>query len=175
MNNLNPVVLLVPVSALLVAVILYVHLLKKAANHRHFNLFILILIILSVLFNFAWEMLQMPLYKAMGNNIQSAVFCALAAVADAILILLLYVGFAFIYKNPFWIEGLQWKRVLLIMIIGGTGAILAEIRHLSAGNWAYTESMPVLPFVAVGIVPVLQFMIFPVVIFLCKSLSFKCC
>jgi hypothetical protein len=120
-------------------------------------------------------MLQMPLYKAMGNNIQSAVFCALAAVADAILILLLYVGFAFIYKNPFWIEGLQWKRVLLIMIIGGTGAILAEIRHLSAGNWAYTESMPVLPFVAVGIVPVLQFMIFPVVIFLCKSLSFKCC
>ena len=50
-------------------------------------------------------------------------------------------------------------------IIGGTGAILAEIRHLSAGNWAYTESMPVLPFVSVGIVPVLQFMILPVVIF----------
>jgi high-affinity K+ transport system ATPase subunit B len=107
MNNLNPVVLLVPLSALLAVIILYVHLSKKSTSRGHFKLFISILILFAVLFNFLWEMLQMPLYKAMGNNIQAAVFCALAAVADAIMILLLYLGLAFIYKNPFWIEGLQ--------------------------------------------------------------------
>ncbi len=52
MNNLNPVVLFVPVSALILVVILYTRLLKKAINRGHFKLFIFLLILFAVLFNF---------------------------------------------------------------------------------------------------------------------------
>jgi len=165
MNNLNPVVLLVPLSALILVVILYIRLLKKALNRGHFKLFIFILILFAVLFNFVWEMLQMPLYKGMGNNIQSAVFCALAAVADAIMISLLYLGFAFSYKKSFLDRRPAMETGIINNDYWWYRRYSAEMRHLSAGNWAYTESMPVLAFVAVGIVPVLQFMILPVVIF----------
>ena len=45
------------------------------------------------------------------------------------------------------------------------GAIAAEMRHVSAGNWAYDESMPLLPIVDAGLSPVLQFMLLPALIY----------
>ncbi len=104
----------------------------------------------------------MPLYKDASFNLQHIAFCLLASVADAIMVLLLYFLFAFICKQPLWIKDLSLQRVLILMAVGGIGAILAEMRHLSQGNWAYASSMPILPFINVGLSPVLQFMFLPV-------------
>ena len=87
------------------------------------------------------------------------------------MVLLLYFGLAFIFKDIFWIQYLKIKRVLLLVLIGGAGAILSEMRHLSLGSWGYDDSMPLIPFVNVGISPVLQFMILPLLIYF---LSFNC-
>ena len=51
------------------------------------------------------------------------------------------------------------------MLTGGIGAVAAEIRNLSAGSWAYSKSMPIIPFLNVGLSPVLQFMLLPAIIF----------
>jgi hypothetical protein len=56
------------------------------------------------------------------------------------------------------------------MLIGSAGAVLAEIRHLSIGTWSYADAMPLIPVVHVGLSPVLQFTILPILIY---SLSFK--
>lgn len=56
------------------------------------------------------------------------------------------------------------------MIVGALGAIAAEMRQVSSGNWAYDESMPLLPIVDVGLAPLLQFMLLPALIY---YLSFK--
>lgn len=48
-----------------------------------------------------------------------------------------------------------------MVLIGGAGAVLSEMRHLSLGSWAYDDSMPIIPLVNVGISPVLQFMLLP--------------
>jgi hypothetical protein len=112
-----------------------------------------------------WELAQGPLYKGYEYDFQHIAFCTLASVADAIMVVLLYLGFAFILKDPFWIRELTLVRILLLMLTGGMGAIVAEMRHLSAGNWAYDESMPLLPFVNAGLSPVLQFTLLPVVIY----------
>jgi hypothetical protein len=126
-----------------------------------FKKFTLIILILALLLNFVWEMLQMPLYTGMKQNMQSIIFCALASVADAIMVLLLYYSFALIYKESFWVRRLISKRIALLMIASGLGAVLAEMIHLSQGNWAYAESMPLLPVVNVGLIPVLQFIFLP--------------
>jgi hypothetical protein len=112
----------------------------------------------------------MPLFRGMVFNIENILFCALASVADAIMTLLLYFGFAFIYDKPSWVKNMTPSRIISLIIVGGIGAILAEIRHTSLGNWAYTESMPLLPFVNVGLSPVLQFMVLPAIIY---YLSFR--
>lgn len=165
MNNLKPIIFLVPVIALILTGILYFSFLKKATDKNAFNKFVIIIIVLSFLLNFAWELIQIPLYKDSFYSIGHIAFCALASLADAIMVLLLYFGFAVIFRNLFWKEHQKWNRIVMVILIGGTGAVLAEIRHLSIGTWAYSGSMPIIPVINVGISPVLQFMVLPLLIY----------
>ncbi len=166
MESLKATVLIMPVLALILVIILYVHLLKHSNNRRIFKRFSCLIIAFSFLLNFAWEMLQTPLYEGMKPNMQSAMFCGLASLADTLMVLLLYYAFAFFYKEFFWTQHLTLQRILILVGVGATGAILVEIFHLSAGSWKYSRIMPIIPTVNVGVSPVLQFMILPAVIYL---------
>jgi len=57
------------------------------------------------------------------------------------------------------------KHIALLILIGGIGAVLAERRHLIAGSWNYSASMPVIPIAEAGLSPVIQFMLLPLLIF----------
>ncbi len=170
MNNLNPLIFLIPVIALTLVVLLFIYLLKKADDKVVFKRYVFITLVFAFLLNFAWEVLQMPLYKDASFDIEHIAFCALASVADAIMVLLIYLCFALIYKNPLWVQNLTLLRILLLLLVGAIGAIVAEMRHVSTGNWAYGKSMPIIPGVDVGLSPVLQFMLLPTLIY---YLSFK--
>ena len=173
MDNLKPIIFLFPVIALTLNIVLYVSLLRKATKRKVFNRFITMIIVLAFLLNFSWELLQMPLYKSSSFTLNHITFCALGSVADVIMVLLIYFGLAVIFKNPLWIYPLQWQRVVLIIFIGGTGAISSEIRQLTLGNWAYSDSMPLIPILNVGLSPVFQFMILPTLIYI-VSAKFLC-
>lgn len=170
MNNLNISTFLVPVTALILVVVFYSYFSKIASNKRRFRQFIILATILAFLLNFAWEVAQGPLYEGYIYDTQHITFCALASVADAVMVLLIYFALALVFKNPLWVQNLSVSRILLVMLIGGIGAILAEVRHLSAGTWAYAESMPIIPFVEAGLSPVLQFTLLPPLIY---YLSFR--
>ena len=170
MNDLKPIIFLFPVVALVLVTVLYISLLKKSINNKAFNRFFFIMTAAAFLLNFSWELLQMPLYDNTSFKINHVVFCTLGSVADAIMVLLIYLGLAVMFKNAFWIYPLKWQRILLLILTGGIGATLSEIRHLSIGNWAYSDLMPLLPYVRVGISPVLQFMILPLLTYI---FSFK--
>ena len=157
--------LLIPFIVLIVALIFYFIVLKKETDKIHFKRFVLTTVILSFILNFTWEILQMPLYKNNELDFQHLVFCGLATVADTIMVLLIYFSYALILKNAFWIKKLDLKFALLLMLTGGAGAILSEMRHLTEGNWAYDDSMPLIPLVNAGLSPVLQFTLLPVIIY----------
>lgn len=166
MNNIKPVIFLIPVLALILACILYFILLKKSTDKKAFKKFVFTATVLSFLLNFAWELIQIPLYIPSSYSIEHIAFCALASLADAILAMLLYFGCGLMFRNQLWIEHLKWRYIIIVVLAGGTGAVLGEIRHLSLGTWAYADSMPLIPIVNVGISPVLQFMILPLLIYL---------
>lgn len=159
------IVVLIPLIALLFTVIFYRILFKKSEDKKIFKQFILIISLTSFILNEIWELVQMPLYKQAIYNMGHIAFCTLAAIADMIMILLLYLGFAFIYKNPFWIRQSNWSKILRVMFVGAVGAVLSEKRHLLFGSWSYDESMPIVPFVDVGLTPFLQFFLLPVIIY----------
>ena len=171
MNNLKPIIFLFPVIALILIAILYISLQKKTTNRSAFNSLILMIPVFAFFLNLLWELLQMPLYDSASFAINHITYCALGSVADAIMVLLLYLGFALIFKTPFWMQPLKGQRVIIVILIGGIGAALSEMRHLSLGNWAYSDLMPLIPIMKVGISPVLQFMILPVFTYI---LSFYC-
>ena len=169
-NNLSPLILLTPVIALILVVLMFIYLLKKVEDKVIFKRFVLTTLISAFLLNYAWEVIQMPLYKDAPFTIQHIAFCGLASVADAIMVLLIYFGFALIYKDPLWIKAATVPRIFFLILVGGIGAIIAEIGHVSAGNWAYDRIMPIIPVFDVGLSPVLQFMLLPACIY---YLSFK--
>ena len=165
MNDIKPVIFLVPLIVLILVSSFYFYLLKKITDTKAFNKFIFIMITLAFLLNFAWEFIQIPFYKNAVYDINHIAFCALGSLADVLMVLLLYFGIAWIFKNPFWIQPLKLYRVVILVLIGGAGAVLSEMRHLSLGSWGYDDSMPIIPVAHVGIAPVLQFMILPLLIY----------
>ncbi len=173
MKTLQSIIFLIPAVALIMVIVFYFILLKKVTDKAFFKRFGFCTLLVAFLLNFAWELIQSPLYKGNTYNISHISFCGLASVADAVMVLLIYFVLAIIYKDPLWIKKNNLLRTLILILIGGIGAILAEMRHLSQGNWAYTPSMPILPFVNAGLSPVLQFMFLPVLIYYITSLLLK--
>ena len=165
MRSLSLSITIIPGIAILLDILLYVFLLRHTTEKKMFRRFVITTILLAFLFNVAWEILQMPLYKGGVYEWQHILFCVLASVADVVMVLLIYFGFAWIYKDGLWIKNLNTKRIILLMLIGGVGAVLTEIRHLSIGTWSYADAMPLIPVVNVGLSPVLQFMILPILIY----------
>jgi hypothetical protein len=165
MNSIKPIIFLLPVITLIVTSILFFILVKKAADKQFFKSYIFTVIVVAFLLNLAWELIQLPLYKNAVYNFNHIAFCILATIADVLMVLLLYFVFALILKSIFWIQYTKLQRMIIVVLIGGAGAVLSEMRHLSLGSWAYDDSMPLIPLVNVGISPVLQFMLLPLIIY----------
>jgi hypothetical protein len=165
MGALKPIIFLMPVIALTLTAIMFGFLLKKSTDKPGFRKLSFTISILAFITNFIWEVIQIPLYSGTDDKIGHIAFCALAAIADTIMVLLLYFLLSAIYRNPFWGQHLTTNKALTVILIGGIGAIGAELFHVSAGNWIYAASMPIIPIVDVGLSPVLQFMILPLLIY----------
>lgn len=151
-------------------ILLFANLLQKATQKKIFTQYVLTIIIVAFLLNSVWEILQIPLYEGGTYTWSHILFCLLASVVDVVMVLLIYFGFAIIYKNALWIQNLNPSRIIFLILTGGIGAVLEEARHLSMGTWGYAQTMPVLPILNAGLSPVLQFMILPLLIYM---LSFK--
>ena len=170
MPPLSLSITIIPTIAILLDTLLYVFLLRHTNQRKIFNRFVITTIPFAFFFNVAWEILQIPLFKGGVYEWHHILFCALASVADVIMVLLIYYGFALIYKNALWVKNLKTNRIILLVLTGGAGAVLAEIRQVSIGTWSYASAMPLIPIVNVGLSPVIQFMILPILIY---RLSFK--
>ena len=169
MNDIKPIIFLFPVIALVFVTSLYFYLLKKAIDKVAFKRMMLAMLVLGFFLNLIWELVQIPLYKDGHYSISHIAFCALASVADALMVLLIYLVLALVFKTPFLVQNIKWQRVVIVIVVGGVGAILSEKRHLSLGSWAYDNSMPIIPMVNAGLSPVLQFALLPIVIYLLSN------
>ena len=170
MQSLSFSIVIIPVIAISLSVLAYAILLQKTTRKKFFKQYVLTTILTAFLLNAVWEVSHIPLYVQGIYSWSHILFCLLASVADAIMVLLIFFGFALIYKNELWTQNLNIRRVVFLVIAGGIGAVLAETRHLSIGTWSYAEIMPLIPIFNVGLSPVLQFMILPSLAYI---LSFK--
>jgi len=162
MNKLPPLALIIMGIALLLVIFQFQILWKRTSCKQTFKRFSITIIIIAFLLNFAWEMLQMPLYEGMKFNLQSPVFCGLASIMDVLMVLLLFYFFALIYRKLFWFQKNTTERIATLVLVSGIGAVLLESLNISFGSWNYSRLMPIIPVVKVGLTPVLQFMILPI-------------
>ncbi|GAA0893538.1 hypothetical protein GCM10009122_32170 [Fulvivirga kasyanovii] len=166
-------IFVVPFIALTLIITLFIHFLKKVADKRNYKYFIVSTAIVAFVLNFGWEVVQGPLYENFEYDFEHVSFCALASIADMLMVLVLLFLFGLIYNNVYWIKRLKFTRTLTLILTGFLGAILAELWHTWRGDWSYADTMPMLPLVEVGISPVLQFSVLPLIIFVISRRALK--
>lgn len=165
MNGLTIDIFIVPSIVLVMVTSLYFLFKRGKKNPVAYDFYVLNIAIAAFTVNLIWEVAQGPLYEGFEYDWEHISFCALASVADMLMVLLLFFGLGMLYTNIFWIRNLNLNKTMVLVGIGSLGAIFAEMWHTSRGDWTYAEGMPLLPLVDVGITSVLQFAILPWLVF----------
>lgn len=124
------------------------------------------LFVISVLLNFPWEVAQMPLYVEEGSWFDFALHCIIPSLGDGLIVMLIFgVGWAVRGRSD-WTDQPGWAAYALMLMTGFSVAVIVEwVGFYGLNRWSYTASMPVLPGLGVGVVPVLQMLILPPFIF----------
>jgi hypothetical protein len=173
MEELDLGIFVVPTIALTLVILAYMYFAKRVSDRGEYKKFIVAVAVISYALNFVWELAQGPLYEGFEYDVEHISFCALASVADMLMVFILLFAFALIYKDVYWMRNWGWKRIASLVLIGFFGAILAEVWHTARGDWAYADAMPILPVAEVGISPVLQFTLLPWLIFMISKKFIK--
>ena len=130
---------------------------------------LLYIAVIGFLLNLIWEVAQRPLYEGYVNPWYHLPTCLWASVVDVIVVLVFWALFASYYKSPFWIKRISWKEVLVLMLLGAAVAVGFEQVSIGADMWAYTDQMPVVPYIDTGLSPLLQMMLLPLLTFWLSS------
>jgi hypothetical protein len=102
----------------------------------------------AFILNFLWENLHAPLYLHYRGEAITELILVRAALVDAIFILsLVLISRA---------QKISKRRALFIFLSGLLIAIILEKWALATGRWTYGPSMPLMPWLNVGLTPALQ-------------------
>jgi hypothetical protein len=127
--------------------------------------------IFSFLLNFVWEVLQTPFFIDLSSDINTIVWFRLhCTFGDVIIALGSFWLVSLIFKNRLWILQPSRANIFLFILFGVSYTIFSEIKNVSIKDlWGYSDLMPVIPYIGVGIVPLVQWIVIPpFVIFLVK-------
>lgn len=122
----------------------------------------------SFVLHLLWENLQAPLFQGYISFTQHFPICLKGVVTgDMLFMLIIYAVLALVHRDPFWISkssSYSHPATWLLPIIMGT--LLAVNMELWAifvdQRWQYSESMPMIPVLRIGLTPVLQMIFIPI-------------
>lgn len=139
---------------------------KLLAIHLRWQ-FIVALLVVAVLVNYIWELLQSPFYAGMQINARTFGHCFLASLGDGVTVLFIYFldWLAFRRRDRIGLPA-RWRLATMLSTGFVVGAIIEWIGVYALHRWSYNDSMPMLPVMRIGLIPVLQMVILPPIIFL---------
>ena len=117
----------------------------------------------SFLLNFVWEVLQTPFFVDISAEINTIIWYRFHCTLGDVMISLAGFWFvALILRSRSWFLNPTKKKILLFVAFGVSYTIFSEIKNVSLNKlWAYSDFMPVIPYIDVGIVPLIQWIIIP--------------
>ena len=123
--------------------------------------------IVAVLLNYLWELGQARLYLGMEEyNVGVFWHCFVASLGDGIMVLLIMAAGWIILQKPVWFVRPGIPGYLVMITSGLVLAVVVELVAVHGlGRWVYAEKMPMIPGLGIGVVPIVQMLILPPLIF----------
>jgi hypothetical protein len=116
-----------------------------------------IVFLLAFLLNLVWELLHVRFYAGLPMSAGGKMFiCTLATFADACYVALIYLIREYIDWGEVWPARANIKRTAFIGVTGLITATAVELVAQQFGLWRYSEVMPTVPVLHVGLSPMLQ-------------------
>jgi hypothetical protein len=148
--------------------------LKKSSiieNNSNNKKIIKVIAYYSFTLNFIWEMLQMSFYKNMYWDLQSTLYCFAASLGDIFMTLIIFFTVGFLVKDMMWITNLNFKKIIFSLFTGLIIALIVEHIALVLNLWSYSDLMPKISFGNIGVVPILQMLVLPLLVFKLTALK----
>jgi hypothetical protein len=116
------------------------------------------------LLSLAWEILQLPLYtlwneKPWGWIVLSALHCSAGDILIGVLSLITALVICRAGKPHQWP---RTKLLLICILVSIIYTIFSEQINLVNASWAYSLWMPIVPYLNIGLSPLLQWVVVPI-------------
>ena len=128
-------------------------------------------IFFSFLLNATWEWTQSPFFVDTTSNLNTIIWYRIpCSLGDTVILL---IGFALVslyHRGMSWIYHPKMKDYLFLVLIGISYTFFSEyINVYLKYNWSYSRYMPLIPFIHLGIIPLVQWTILPpIIVFITK-------
>lgn len=133
---------------------------------------IILLSIIAFVLHIIWENGQAPLFLGYSSFFQHFPICFVGVVGDVILTLFIYWLISLLKGDFGWIARLNKRDIIILVIIAFFWAVGIEQHTLLFGRWTYTDAMPIIPYLKVGLTPVLQMiLLLPISFYLTNRLA----
>lgn len=120
--------------------------------------------VFAFLLNFPWELLQIPFYAGMADapHWEATKVCALATLGDAVILVVAYWTAALAARSRQWFSKPRtWPTAVFISAGLAITLVLERLATGPLDRWQYAASMPIMPFLGVGLTPLLQWLVLP--------------
>ena len=114
--------------------------------------------VLNLIWEISHSLLYAPHFAGIADFIKVHIRVSLGDTVVVFVILLLDI---FIFSKIFSEKKLGRKRTISIMLSGFIWAVAVEKYALATGRWSYNDLMPIVPFLKVGLTPLLQMTLIP--------------
>ena len=137
---------------------------KALVGHPAFNI-----AVFALLLSLPWEFGQMWLYAGVSemSHLQGIRICTAATIGDAAIMLAAFAGVAVWSHSEDWVRAPKPMQIAIFILIGLTVTIAVEaVATRSDGilSWRYASSMPVTPWLGIGLAPLLMWMVVPLLV-----------
>ncbi len=115
-----------------------------------------ILAIISFILHFTWEYFHFGLYAGYDHWTGNVPVYWIATVGDALYTVGAFALVSAIKKSYEWIKDATLADFLMLVTLGCLLALFVEYKGLALDRWEYLPEMPLIPFLGVGLSPILQ-------------------
>lgn len=124
---------------------------------RPMRTYFVALSVAAFLLNWLWEIAQMSAYAVPDRSLGSTALAhVLPSLGDVMITFAIYGIAALSAGRLDWGTTGGWNVYATGALLGGASATAYEWKALAAGWWSYTDLMPVVPILGVGLWPMLQ-------------------
>jgi hypothetical protein len=130
--------------------------------------------LVAVALNYLWELAQGPLYEGVTDDPSEWWHCFVASLGDGILVCLIDALGCLVFQRRDWFYSGHRMRIPFLILAGIVVGVAVEwIGARVLRRWAYEPSMPLVPGLELGLVPVIQMTVLPAVVFLIVAAALK--